>query len=481
MVSNRMSTANADKAGNRRSKLKDFTAFADGLLPHESTYLLRVNQLADPARVDILMRVCENNQRITGFEPYDTRIDKRKYSDLKGWIRKKLASVDVDEQIRYIQATKSAILTDTISPEDEVRLIRKIRHYQHPAFYFGLWYEMLLHYRQFLLIRLRQKDYDLVESFLNTYKSSYSNFQQVQEQVHQATDDVVRQYRARNTESIQWEKWLNQVFYDESQDGFSRYMAFVRLSFISYNYRRIESLWDKFDYLDQQFARGLFYSRRILTNYYHLRLIAHAKVGAYEEAIRYGYFSIRDRNHDFLFYVNNLSAVLLRMGKFEEALSLMRSASPEMKASQNSHNRIGFVSFYMRALLDLGKNQNAVSYGNTFYAAYARDILQERWHTFFAVYLEALFRAGDYSSILQLDRKHGLSEREAEEAKNGNGWPFIRWWVRGASAEDHPGLEKELNRLLNEHLEVAGNRKEEALIRQQIHLLRQKQQARRRP
>jgi len=454
-----------------RAKLQSFSTFANSLLPHEADFLLEAGQLEDPDRIRILERIRENARRRGQFLPYDTSIDKRKYSDLKNWIRRKLSQIDVDEEIRYITDTETAILTDAIRPREEAVLLRKIKAYTYPSFFFGRWYELMQRYHQFLLIRLRPKDYELLDDFLCTYKVRYDKYQRIQEQLHQATIDIVQQYKANTTESIQWERWLNQVFYDEEQDGYSRYSAFVRLSFISFNYRRIESLWDKFDYLDHSFRQGKYYSRRFLINYYHLRLIAHAKLRQYEQAVEYGYYAIRDRNHDYLFYVNNLSAVLLRAGKAEEALRLMRSATEEMKASKNMHNKIGFVAYYIKALLQNGKRQNAVSYANTFYQAYHKEILQVRWHTYFTIYLEALFEAEAFERICSLERKHKLVRKEEELLDGSDKWPFVQWWVKASQYQLQALSDADFAEDLNRQLQQRDTASDPA-IAEQLGILR---------
>ena len=79
-----------------RNKLQIFTNFANTLLPHETRYLLTVQQLADQVKLGILERVDYNCQHINQFTPYDPNIDKRKYSHLKNWVQQRLTELDVD-------------------------------------------------------------------------------------------------------------------------------------------------------------------------------------------------------------------------------------------------------------------------------------------------------------------------------------------------------------------------------------------------
>ena len=110
---------------------------------------------------------------------------------------------------------------------------------------------------------------------------------------------------------------------------------------------------DKYDVIDALFEKGLFYSRRLLINYYGNRLLFHTRFNEYDKAEFYGYLSISIKTSDYLHYVNNLSAILLRNKKNTEALSLMRQVHPEMKHTHSFHNKVGFMSFYGKCLLSI--------------------------------------------------------------------------------------------------------------------------------
>ncbi|MEO1715449.1 MAG: hypothetical protein AAFU60_19140, partial [Bacteroidota bacterium] len=117
-----------------------------------------------------------------------------------------------------------------------------------------------------------------------------------------------------------------------------------------FNYRRFDGLLEKYQYLDQQFRSGKYYSKRLLLNYYSNRLLLHSKFKEYDQAIYYGKLSVRAKNHDYLFYATNLAAVQLRQNKAEGALLTMKEAYPEMKSTPNLHAKIGFVAFYIKCL-----------------------------------------------------------------------------------------------------------------------------------
>ncbi|MBK6946813.1 MAG: hypothetical protein IPH16_00890 [Haliscomenobacter sp.] len=63
-----------------RNKLQTFTEFSQTLLPHETQYLLSVQNLEDAVRLEILKQVDFNSRQIKQFTPYDPTIDKLKYT-----------------------------------------------------------------------------------------------------------------------------------------------------------------------------------------------------------------------------------------------------------------------------------------------------------------------------------------------------------------------------------------------------------------
>ena len=431
-----------------RNKLQKFTAFANTLLPHETKYLLSIQKMEDKKKLEILKRVDFNCQNIGQFTPYDTNIDKRKYSLLKKWINERLAAIDVDGHFNWLSGMERKITTDSIQLQEEKKLLKYIRQYEYPSFYFSKLYELAEQYRHFLLIRMRYNDHGTVNDFLKKNKDNYIRSKSVNKKLHEATRDIVRQYSENISESMQWEKWLTHIFYDKNLDGHNRYMALVRLAFISFNYRKFDMLRDKLDFLDGQFAAGQYYSRRLLLNYYNNRLMLHARFREYEKAINYGYLAIRGKTHDYLLYVNNLSALLLREKKEDEALSVLRHASAEMKASKNFHNKTGYVAFYVTALNAKGQYKNARNYAEVFLMAYKKEILRYRWHLFFSAYLETLLHLHEHALILRLVNKYKLLEKDKAYRNRANYLPTIVWYAATAKYLSGGILKKELKGII---------------------------------
>ncbi len=415
-----------------RNQLQKFTDFANSLLPHETEYLLHVQQLKDEERLKILQLVDYNAHHIGQFTPYDTSIDKRKYNHLQNWIQARLREIDVDEQFNRMLDMEQKIMTDSIRAEEEKDLLKSIRNYEHPTFYFSKFYEVVEHYRHFLLIRMRYNDHRLADDFLKTHRQNYLRAREVHEKLHDATLDIVGQYSGDGVESRQWEEWLTRVFYHPNLEGHIRYLALVRLVFISHNYRMYDLLREKFDFLDGEFSKGRYYSKRHLLNYYNNRLMLHSNFREYDRAVHFGYLSIRSKTHDYLFYVNNLCAVLMRLNRNQEALELMKKASAEAKKTKNFHSRVGYVAFYMEALNKNGLYKNAEGYGDSFLKAYAKEVLQYRWHLFFTVYLESLMHQGQHEKLLKIAQKYQLLERDKSYQANAGYLPAIPLYVSAA-------------------------------------------------
>lgn len=436
-----------------KGKLQKFTAFTNKLLPHETAYLLAVQQLQDAERLAILQRIDHNARHIDQFTDYDPLIDKRKYNHLQNWIVERLQAVDVDEQLKWMLETEQKIMTDTIDIEEEKALLKLIKSGQQTVF-FTNFYELVRHYRHFLLIRLRYTDHQLVDDFLTRFAPAYERSKAVHDQLHEATRDIVGQYSGQGTESLQWEAWLTTVFYDETLDGQTRYLALVRLAFICYNYKKYDALRGMYDYLEQQFFKGRFYSKRLLLNFYNNKLMLHSHYREYDQAVYYGYLSIRDQNHDYPLYVNNLCAVLLRLDRKQEALALMKNAAPIVKKTTNFHNRVGFVAFYMEALNKNELYKNAESYGDIFLKAFAKEILRYRWHLFFTVYLEAMLHLHHYEKLLATAKRFKLLLHDKHYQSNINYLPAIPLYVAMAQYKEGITTKQALVQLLQQYADA---------------------------
>ncbi|RMG62073.1 MAG: hypothetical protein D6722_18830 [Bacteroidetes bacterium] len=411
-----------------RHKLQKFESFVQTLLPHEVGYLLQVQQFQDADNLDILRRIHHNCHPLNQAVDFDTELDKRKYSNLKKWILTRLEAIDVDLSFHNLITLEEQIMTDAIMPETEQAFLQTLADYQGMSFYFSKLYEVARRFQQYLAIRMRFQDEGQVSAFLSVYEPAYTMAQEVQAQLDQATQDLTRQYSRYDTETRKWEPWLHQTFFDPRVEGHSRYLAVVRLTMLYINYREYDKLRTLYDALDEVFRTGAFYSRRLLVNYYANRLILHSKFGEWDEAIMYGYLSIRHQTTEYLQYITNLGAVLLRCDRAAEALDLMQGAVPEMRKTQNFHNKTGFAAFYIKSLYDNGRQKQALQYAESFLRSYQSRILAQRWHLFFSVYLQVLTHQQQYAKVLSLVRKHKLLEKEKEYRKRPAYLPTLHWY-----------------------------------------------------
>lgn len=410
-----------------KQKLRKFQEFSEGLLPHETGWLVTIHQFTDPEKISILERLDHNSRLIRDPLPFDEEIDKRKYSYIISWVGERLATIDVDHQFRILVHLEEQIATDGIQPDEERLLSRILKDTDHRSYNFSKIYALARQYRHFLLIRMRYRQHAEVDDFLRTYRAHYDHSRDIGDKIHYATQDIVKQYAGSPAESIQWERWLTDIFTDDQVDGANRYMALVRLTFLYFNYKQFEPLREKFDRYDQLLSQGIYYSRRLLINYYSNRLLLHNFCGEYDQAIWYGYLSIREKNTDYIHYVNTLSGVLLRQQQHEQALSVMRKAYPELKATISFHNRLVFVAFYLRALHANSLLTNAENYAESFLRAYSQEIFDHRWHLFFTVFFDILLHRDKTARLVRLARKYRLVQREKEHVERSGTHPYLQW------------------------------------------------------
>ncbi|MBZ9778950.1 hypothetical protein LB452_08445 [Psychroflexus sp. CAK8W] len=411
-----------------KSKLKIFNDFAEGILPHEASYLLKDHKIRDDEKESILDKVCSNATSLLVSYDFDETIDKRKYTYIKKWIAKKLQTKDVDGHLNYLSAIENKILTDTIKPSEEKDLLNEITSYTHTSFYFQKFYELVREYQDFLLIRFRYKDCKLTESFLKENRNYYLKAVEVKEQLFFATKDLTRQYTSGSHDTKHWEEQLLEFMRSENLDGLNRYNAFIRLVFLYFNYKEYEKATSIFDQVDKYFQEGLMYSRRILFNYYANRVILHSNLEDLEKAEYYAYLSIKQENSDKLFYLNNLIAILLKKDKNKEALELMVENYDLYKKTHNHHHKLGFATHYIRTLVRNKRLNVAENFANNFLNDNNEDVFEHRWRHFFSSYLMLLITKEKYSEVLKIIKKYNLIERETEVMHLEDFIPKIHWY-----------------------------------------------------
>ena len=411
-----------------RNKLFAFSDFTKALYPHEVDYLLTVQQFSKSDNLKILNLVHYNSRNPLNRLPFDTSIDKRTYSYVKNWIVDTLSKADVDLFYEWLLSIERTVMTDSITPSEEKELMDQAEQMKPSLYYFIRFYQVMQHYRDYLLVRNRIRFYAQVSKFLEDYQENYIHAINLNNEMNIAAERIVKQISTDDDEFLRWENMFKEIYFNQNLDGYTRYRAVVRLTILYYTNREFDKLNVIYEHLDNQFRTNAFYSKRILANYYHNRAMMHSKLNELEIAEKYGYLSIRQKNSDYLFYLVSLCGILLSMGKNSQALRLMSGSIPELKNTNSHHSRIGFVSFYIRTLCANNQAEKAVSYGLNFLDVYKNEIFEYRWHLYFSSLFLALLKNEKYSKILTLSRRYKLVSREKTFIGKAGYLPAIFWY-----------------------------------------------------
>lgn len=410
-----------------KHKLGTFSDFAGKLYPHEADYLMSIHKFSKPVNIEILRIIHHNCYHPGNPRDFDTSIDKRAYSYMKSWITQMLEQADVDKFYEWLVNAEKLVMTDAIAPDEEKQIVSYLKTIGPSHYYFLRFYDLVERFRDFLLIRVRYRFYRPTNAYLQKYESAYQRSMAINKQLNRAAEEIIRQHENFDVDPIIFNQLLQSTFSDQTLDGYTRYRAAVRLTFMFYNYREFEQLRTLYDELDTLFKTNLFYSKRVLANYYSNRAMMHSKLNELETAERYGYFSIIRKNSDYLFYLANLCGVLLRSRKYEKALKLMNASIPDLKNTGSIYNRIGFASFYVRTLVYNKMARRAVSYATTFLEAYKKEIFETRWHLFFSAYLEALLHDEKYDKLVSVAKRYDLLTLEQKNSDKSVYLPILLW------------------------------------------------------
>ncbi|MBP6235874.1 MAG: hypothetical protein KA270_10760 [Saprospiraceae bacterium] len=410
-----------------KSRLNKFSSFASCILPHEANFLLEYKKFEDSEKSSIVDTMIYNAALIENYAAYNDAIDKRKYSYIKNWCIKLLDSLDVDKTLEKLLVWEKLIMTDAITKEDEKELIKILKSSDSSHFNFIKLYDISRVYRHYLQIRLRYKDFEIVHQFIHKYRTDYEYSKLVNDKLHDATNEIINHFVHKKDTQNDWYPWLKSIFYNESLDGYSRLLAWIRIVFIAHNKRSYEILKDKFEYFDKMIKSGHFYSRRILVNFYSQYLLYHSSFQNLEKATYYGYLSIKEINNDYLYYVNNLVAILLRSRKPADAYDILRSSQNVAKESPNFHSKIGHTAFMIFALIDLQKTKQAENHAFVFLTAYKKEVFDHRWHLFFTAYFKAMLVSGNFPGIIKNYTTYKLKEKDDQYTESANYTPSIPW------------------------------------------------------
>lgn len=441
-----------------KNKLAIFSEFVHQLYPHETDYLLSVQHFQKSDNLKLLQLINYNSKNPGNLLPYDKTIDKRTYSYLKNWISETLSKIDVDFFYDWLVSLERIVMSDSITPDEEKAIIEKTLTIKSSHYYFLKFFEVVQQYRDYLMVRNRTVYYSIVTEFLNKYHDFYSNSIEINNKLNKVAEKIASGVSAKDKEFHHWKDFFFDVYSNEEYDGYTRYRAVVRLTILYYTSREFEGLRSVYENLDQLFKTEVFYSKRILANYYANRAMMHSKLNELDLAETYGYLSIKQKNSDFLFYIVNLCGVLLRKSHTKQALHLMVSSIPELKKTSSYYYRIGFVSFYIKTLVANNQSEKAVDYGGNFLEGYKKEILEHRWHLFFSSYIQALIRSEKYSRILSLNRRFKLVNKEKQFLGQAIYIPLIYWYtLLSEYMEGEINLEQFTNQILQSAKSLLDN------------------------
>ncbi len=431
-----------------KKKLKKFSDFTERLLPYEAILLHDKYKGRDTEKRELLNRIVKNTHLILETHKYDDTIDKRKYSKLMSWIRNELSRIDIDEFLKWITNTYQSILTDSVSEKTHRQIIKAISIIQIDHYYFRQFYELMAEYRQFLLIRKRYTSHEKVNDYVSRLEYDYKQSKLKYEQLHLATLDIIGADGKQRNEAIQWKNWLLSNFNDTRLDGYTRYMSAIRYIFICLRYNSISELEDILERLHSFFENGKNYSKRLLSNFYDHLLILYDKKGDYHKARYYGYLSIRNSHPDDIIYHNNLLNLLLKMDLIDEGLVVIDNYDLKISELKDYYPLVGFVSNHIRFLTRKGKIKEAINKGKIYLMAYESQILDYRWHRFFAAYHGALLSADQNQEILHNTEKYQLHLREKKGLDHLNGKQILNLYYAIASVNMNKITKEEFNHQL---------------------------------
>jgi hypothetical protein len=409
-------------------QLSKFTTFVNSLYPHEILYLDSIQKFQDEETIKIMDKVRFNVNNPKKPLAFQLDIDKRKYSNLMKWIREKLSAADVDVFFEWAIEMDKKVNMDNLLAKDEKRLLKLLKTINPTSFFFIRFYELINAYRDYLLIRTRVFYYKSVQDYLQHYEIDYLNALELNKKMNNSAVDIILQHTTSEGDSIQWESFLTDTFSNKSIDGYTRYKAFVRITYVYYNYRLFDKLRDLYEALDKEIATRRFYSKRILANYYSNRAMMHSMFREMDFAEKYAFMSVRQKNSDYIFYLIKLCNILLLKNKNKKALELMTQNIPELKHTNSMYSRIGFVSMYLRSLNKNNMFAEAESYGDTFLAAYKNEIFNFRWHIFFCAYFQAQLKQEKYTKLISIEKRYNLVQKEKEFIGKARYVPTIQWY-----------------------------------------------------
>ena len=191
-----------------RLKLVTFSDFANHLYPHEADYLLSIQKFDKSVNRQILNVLHWNCHNPLKPKEYDPDIDKRSYSYIKTWITQALEKADVDRFYEWLAFTEKQVMIDAILPEEEKEILSYIKTITPSHYFFLRFYELVQHFRDYLLIRVRTQFYKPTNDYLQKYESAYYSSLGINSKLNQAAEEIIRQHETLDADPIHYNDFL---------------------------------------------------------------------------------------------------------------------------------------------------------------------------------------------------------------------------------------------------------------------------------
>ena len=194
-----------------KPKLAAFTEFANQLYPHEADYLHFISRFTKEENKKILETILHKCHRPAEVKEFDPEIDKRSYSYVKKWIVESLTRADVDRFYEWILATEKQVMLDAISPAEEREIILYLKVIGPTHYCFLRFYELVQHFRDYLLIRVRNIFYRPTNIYLMEHEQAYIRCLSVNKGLNEATVGIIRHHESPELAPLEFTDFLHQL------------------------------------------------------------------------------------------------------------------------------------------------------------------------------------------------------------------------------------------------------------------------------
>lgn len=390
-----------------RQRLKTFHQFVENLFPSEIAIISKNHSFKDVELIQLIDDLSKKSALGNDIS-FNASLDPRKYSKFIAKAKSLLLKFDVDEHFIRINRIHSSIITDIIPPDQERQIYREMDRFSVSDFHSLRFYEMIQSYEHHLLMRNRRADLVRVHQFIEKHKAS------IQEELER-TRCLRKITISISNESFQSEEnlnWLQEILYNNEVSQGTRYSAWLAYNMHYINKKSGENLVEPMKYLEGRIADGMFYSRRILSNFYANKLLIFRYIDNLEEANKAGKLSLKYETVDHLYYLNNYCSTLIQTNQGKTALAMLKKNENHFYTTRSASRKLIYLAHRMRCEKDRKEYPTLLGMCRDLIDTLKSKLFNHTWHYFFRQYLLILFRTEQYHRILRINRKYKLTSRE---------------------------------------------------------------------